>query len=71
MNAVTEPTETLAAPVENHATRPFYWLVRRELWENRSLYIAPLVAAGVVFIGFLLNALHLPEGMRLLAELRS
>jgi ABC-2 type transport system permease protein len=69
MNAVTEPTETLAAPVENHATRPFYWLVRRELWENRSLYIAPLVAAGVVFIGFLLNALHLPEGMQLLAGL--
>jgi len=23
-----------------------YWSVRRELWENRSIYIAPLVAAG-------------------------
>ena len=43
--------------------------MRRELWENRSLYIAPLVAAAVVFIGFLLNAMHLPEGMQVLAGL--
>jgi ABC-2 type transport system permease protein len=28
-----------------------YWSVRRELWENRSLYIAPLVAAAVVLLG--------------------
>ncbi len=32
-------------------TRPFYWSVRRELWEHRSLYIAPAVAAGVVLFG--------------------
>jgi ABC-2 type transport system permease protein len=69
MNAVTGTTEASAAPMEASATRPFYWLVRREFWENRSLYIAPLVAAGVVFIGFLLNALHLPEGMQMLAGL--
>jgi ABC-2 type transport system permease protein len=24
------------------ATRPMYWSVRRELWENRSIYLAPL-----------------------------
>lgn len=66
MNAVTE---TLAMPVEAHAARPFYWSVRRELWENRSLYIAPLIAAGVVFIGFLLQAMHLPHGMQILATL--
>ncbi|MGH8176257.1 MAG: ABC transporter permease [Steroidobacter sp.] len=66
MNAATE---TLATPIETRATRPFLWLVRRELWENRSLYIAPLIAAGVVFIGFLLNALHLPQGMQVLAAL--
>ncbi len=29
-------------PVETHATRPMYWSVRRELWESRSIYIAPL-----------------------------
>jgi ABC-2 type transport system permease protein len=37
-------------------TRPFYWSVRRELWENRSSYIAPLIAAGVVLFGFLFGA---------------
>jgi ABC-2 type transport system permease protein len=35
-------------------TRPMYWSIRRELWENRSIYIAPLVIAGVVLIGFLI-----------------
>ncbi|MEY2573333.1 MAG: hypothetical protein QOJ87_1546, partial [Verrucomicrobiota bacterium] len=33
------------------ATRPFYWSVRRELWENRSIYLAPLIAAAVVIFG--------------------
>jgi ABC-2 type transport system permease protein len=37
------------------AVRSFYWSIRRELWENRSLYIAPLVAATVFLFGFLLN----------------
>ena len=32
------------------ATRPFYWSVRRELWEYRSLYIAPLIVAGVILL---------------------
>jgi ABC-2 type transport system permease protein len=35
--------------------------VRRELWENRSIYIAPLVAAGVVLFGFTMTAYRLPE----------
>jgi ABC-2 type transport system permease protein len=35
-------------------TRPMYWSIRRELWENRSIYIAPLAIAGVVLIGFLI-----------------
>ncbi len=35
-------------------TRPMYWSIRRELWENRSIYIAPLIIAGVVLIGFLI-----------------
>jgi ABC-2 type transport system permease protein len=41
------------------ATRPFYWSVRRELWENRSLYIAPLIAAGFVLFGFLVGSRRL------------
>ena len=39
------------------APRPFYWSVRRELWENRSLYFAPLIVAGVIVFGFSLSAL--------------
>jgi ABC-2 type transport system permease protein len=40
-------------PVAMSATRPFYWSVRRELWEYRSIYIAPLAVAAVVLLGFL------------------
>ena len=43
------------------ATRPFFWSVRRELWENRSIYLAPLVAAGVVLFGFGITAFELPR----------
>jgi ABC-2 type transport system permease protein len=52
------PLETTAvAPAALSATRPLYWSVRRELWENRSIYIAPLAAAAVVFFGFTVHAL--------------
>ncbi|HEY1638353.1 MAG TPA: hypothetical protein VGF62_07515 [Rhizomicrobium sp.] len=47
-----------AAPVR---TRPFYWSLRRELWEHRSIYIAPLVVAGVVLFGFLIRLARLPQ----------
>ena len=36
-------------------TRPFLWSVRRELWENRSIYLAPLIAAAVVLFGVVLG----------------
>jgi ABC-2 type transport system permease protein len=35
-------------------TRPFYWSVRRELWENRSVAIVPLAVAAVALFGFLI-----------------
>jgi ABC-2 type transport system permease protein len=50
-----------SAPLTLSATRPFYWSVRRELWENRSIYMAPLIAAGVVLIGFGMTAFRLPQ----------
>ncbi len=41
------------------AVRPLYWSIRRELWENRSIYIAPL-AAGVLFlVGFAINMIRM------------
>jgi ABC-2 type transport system permease protein len=41
--------------------RPFYWSLRRELWEYRSIYIAPLVVAGLVLFGFLIRLARLPQ----------
>ena len=43
------------APAVLCAPRPMYWSVRRELWENRSIYIAPLAAAGVGLLAFLIG----------------
>jgi len=47
---------TPTAPRTLPVARLFCWSVRRELWENRSLYIAPLAAAAVMLLGFLLGA---------------
>lgn len=44
--------------------RPFYWSAKRELWENRSIYIAPLIVAVVVLFGFLVSTIGLPERRR-------
>src|SRR5438105_9448272 len=45
-------------------TRPLYWSMRRELWENRSLYIAPLVVAAVVMFGFVISTIGMPHRRR-------
>ncbi len=39
------------APAAMRETRPMYWSVRRELWENRYVYIAPLAVAAVTLFG--------------------
>src|SRR5204863_8122500 len=41
-----------------------YWSVRRELWENRSIYVAPLVGVCVVLAGFSIGLFTLPRRMR-------
>jgi len=43
------------------ATQPFYWSIRRELWENRSIYAAPLIVAVVVLFGFLVSTVGMPQ----------
>src|SRR5437660_530745 len=43
------------------ATQPMYWSVRRELWENRSIYVAPLIVAAVVLFGFLVSTVGMPQ----------
>ena len=44
--------------------QPFYWSVCRELWENRSIYVAPIIVAVVVLFGFLVSTVGLPERRR-------
>ena len=43
------------------STQPLYWSVRRELWENRSLYVAPLIVATVALFGFLVSTIGMPQ----------
>ncbi len=64
-NAVTEPRFGGEAVVASKAaaTRPVYWSVRRELWENWWLYGAPLIAAGLVIVGVLLGVFHWVAGL--------
>lgn len=45
-------------------TRPLYWSIRRELWENRSLYLAPLSVAAVYLIGFTFSTIGMPARRR-------
>src|SRR6266542_5655601 len=54
----------VADPGYSAKTRPFYWSVKRELWENRSIYIAPLIVAMVVLFGFLISTGGLPDRRR-------
>jgi ABC-2 type transport system permease protein len=46
----SEPT----VPAAMSATRPFYWSLRRELWEYRSIYLGPLSVSCVALLGFLI-----------------
>jgi len=60
----------MSAPVALSATRPLFWSIRRELWENRSIYVAPLAAAAIVLFSFSVSALiKLPGRVRSLPTL--
>ncbi|HEV2388358.1 MAG TPA: hypothetical protein VGS20_14020 [Candidatus Acidoferrales bacterium] len=62
-NGVPEPRldPQASAPAAERETRPLYWSVRRELWENRSIYIAPLAVAAVMLFGFCISAIRVLE----------
>jgi ABC-2 type transport system permease protein len=46
-----------------------YWSVRRELWESRSIYLAPLLVAGVLLLAFLISVFVKPHQMDKTLEL--
>src|SRR6266545_1419705 len=62
MNTPSNAAPELSAAVSE--TRPLYWSVRRELWENRSIYLAPLSVAAFVLFGFLISAVGMPARRR-------
>jgi ABC-2 type transport system permease protein len=53
--------EPSIARVTPRRTRPIYWSVRRELWENRWLYIAPAGIAAFTLVVFVASALRQPN----------
>ena len=69
-NATPEsPQESqVSAPAVIPATRRMYWSIRRELWEYRSIYFAPLAAAAVFLSGFLIALPHHMHGVRTLDQ---
>jgi ABC-2 type transport system permease protein len=57
-NTIPESFESQRiAPAVLSPTRPLYWSIRRELWENRSIYIAPLAVAAVVLFAFSISSI--------------
>ena len=60
-NSLEKPSGISDPGYKVAATRPFYWSVSRELWENRSIYIAPLIVAAVQVFGFALSTIGLAE----------
>lgn len=52
-NAISESFQAQSSvPATISASQAFYWSVRRELWENRSIYLAPLAVAGIALFAF-------------------
>jgi ABC-2 type transport system permease protein len=49
--------------------RHFIWALRRELWENRWLWLAPSAIAAALMVGFIAYAFRLPGTMAALLAL--
>lgn len=52
------------APTWRAHLRTFYWLLRRELWEHRVLYLAPTAVAAFGVVGMLVGSLVLSNAER-------
>ncbi len=67
MNADVNTTLAVGAPASSATprkpVRPFYWSLRREFWEHRSLYLAPSVVALLLLLAMLIAAFKLPDSM--------
>jgi ABC-2 type transport system permease protein len=63
-NAMAESSVESGAPATIPATQRVYWSLRREFWESRSIYLAPLAVAALFLFGFAISTIHLPAKMR-------
>lgn len=61
-------SEVVGSSAES-STHPFYWSLRRELWENRSIYLAPAGVAAAFFIVFVFSNLNFAAKMRSVVNL--
>ncbi len=59
----------MSAPPASRPVRPLYWSVRRELWESRSLVVAPTAAAALLVFAYSLSTIGLPRRLASVAAL--
>lgn len=55
-----------SAHASSSMTSPWQWSVRRELWENRSIQLAPLLVTAVVLFASLIALINLPHKLEAL-----
>lgn len=60
-NETTIPFDSQPGASPVRLTRPMYWSIRRELWENRSIYLAPLAVAALVTFAMLISMIGMPR----------
>jgi ABC-2 type transport system permease protein len=61
-NAIPEPRGGTPAAPEISWAQGYLWSVRRELWENRYLYVAPLAVAALGIVAFAVAQMwHRPD----------
>lgn len=68
MNPTTDTLSTSLPTTADHAAparriselQRLLWSIRREFWENRSIYIAPLVVAALILLGFTYSLFRIP-----------
>lgn len=68
-NAGTSSSAQAMATSPTPRRQPYFWSVRREVWEHRSLWCAPLCAAGCVLFGFLVSLARTPHTLKVISKL--
>jgi ABC-2 type transport system permease protein len=63
-------TQAIAHPPESPALnisplRSFLWSVRREIWENRGIYLVPAGVGVLIVLATLVNVLHMPTPLHI------